>query len=61
MLGVIAGRDPMDTTSADVPVPDYTAALTGDLKGARLGVPRALFGKGLDDDIKSAVENAIDV
>jgi len=61
VLGVIAGRDPMDTTSADVPVPDYTAALTGDLKGARLGVPRALFGKGLDDDIKSSVENAIDV
>jgi len=61
VLGVIAGRDPMDTTSADVPVPDYTAALTGDLKGARLGVPRALFGKGLDDDIKHAVENAIDV
>jgi aspartyl-tRNA(Asn)/glutamyl-tRNA(Gln) amidotransferase subunit A len=42
----------MDTTSANVPVPDYTAALTGDLKGARLGLPRALFGKGLDDDIK---------
>ena len=61
VLGVIAGRDPMDTTSADVPVPDYTAALTGDLKGARLGVPRALFGKGLDDDIKNSVENAIDV
>ena len=61
VLGVIAGRDPMDTTSADVPVPDYTAALTADLKGARLGVPRALFGKGLDDDIKSSVENAIDV
>ena len=61
VLGVIAGRDPMDTTSADVPVPDYTAALTGDLKGAHLGVPRALFGKGLDDDIKSSVENAIDV
>ena len=61
VLGVIAGRDPMDTTSADVPVPDYTAALTGDLKGARLGVPRALFGKGLDDDVKSSVENAIDV
>jgi len=61
VLAVIAGRDPMDTTSADVPVPDYTAALTGDLKGARLGLPRALFGKGLDDDIKNAVEKAIDV
>ena len=37
VLGVIAGRDNHDTTTADVPVPDYTASLTGDLKGARLG------------------------
>src|SRR5690242_2538112 len=43
VLGVIAGRDNQDSTTADVPVPDYTAALTGDLKGARLGFPRALF------------------
>ena len=52
VLGVIAGRDRLDSTTADVPVPDYTAASTGDLKGARLGFPRALFGKGLDDEVK---------
>ena len=43
VLGVIAGQDPRDATTADVPVPDYTA-LTGDLRGARLGFPRALCG-----------------
>jgi aspartyl-tRNA(Asn)/glutamyl-tRNA(Gln) amidotransferase subunit A len=61
VLGVIAGRDPQDSTSADVPVPDYTASLTGDLKGARLGFPRALFGKGLDDEVKRSVESVVDV
>src|ERR671927_183740 len=61
VLGVIAGRDPHDATSADVPVPDYTASLTGDLKGARLGFPRALFGKGLDDEVKNSVESVVDV
>ena len=61
VLGVTAGRDPHDSTSADVPVPDYTASLTGDLKGARLGFPRTLFGKGLDDEVKQLVENVVDV
>lgn len=61
VLGVIAGRDPHDATTADVPVPDYAAALTGDLKGARLGFPRKLFGEGLDDDVKESVESVVEV
>jgi aspartyl-tRNA(Asn)/glutamyl-tRNA(Gln) amidotransferase subunit A len=61
VLGVIAGRDSHDATTADVPVPDYAASLTGDLKGARLGFPRALFGKGLDDEVKNSVESVVDV
>ena len=40
VLGVIAGRDPADSTSADAPVPDYTAALNGNVKGLKLGLPR---------------------
>ena len=60
-LGVIAGRDRHDATSADVPVPDYTAALDGNLKGARLGFPSALFGKGLDAEVGNAVKNVVDV
>ena len=61
VLGIIAGRDPRDATSADVPVPDYTALLTGDVKGVRLGFPRALFGKGVDDEVKHSVESVVDV
>ena len=61
VLGVIAGHDPHDATSADVPVPDYTASLTGDIKGIHLGFPRGLFGKGLDDEVKDSVAKVIDV
>ena len=61
VLGVIAGRDSHDATTADVPVPDYVAALTGDLSGARLGFPRALFVQGLDEEVKVSVEKVIDV
>jgi len=60
-LGVIAGRDRHDATTADVPVPDYSAALDGDLKGARIGFPRALFGKGLDEEVGNAVKSVVDV
>jgi aspartyl-tRNA(Asn)/glutamyl-tRNA(Gln) amidotransferase subunit A len=61
VLGVIAGRDPHDATTADVPVPDYVASLAGDLKGARLGFPRALFGEGLDESVGNAVKSVVDV
>jgi aspartyl-tRNA(Asn)/glutamyl-tRNA(Gln) amidotransferase subunit A len=61
VLTVIAGRCRHDSTSADVPVPDYTASLTGDVKGARLGFPHSLFGKGLDDEVKQSVESVVDV
>jgi aspartyl-tRNA(Asn)/glutamyl-tRNA(Gln) amidotransferase subunit A len=65
VLGVIAGRDPHDATTADVPVPDYTASLTGnmpgELKGARLGFPRALFGEGLDAEVGDSVKAVVDV
>jgi aspartyl-tRNA(Asn)/glutamyl-tRNA(Gln) amidotransferase subunit A len=60
VLQVIAGRDAMDSTSADVAVPDYAALLSVDIKGKRLGVPRAWFGEGLAEDVRSAVEGAIE-
>jgi len=59
-LSVIAGRDPRDATTADVPVPDYVSELTGDLRGARIGVPRELFGEGLDAGVRASVEAAIE-
>jgi aspartyl-tRNA(Asn)/glutamyl-tRNA(Gln) amidotransferase subunit A len=61
VLQTIAGRDERDATTADVEVPDYVANLGGgDLKGARIGVPRALLGEGLDADVRARVEEAID-
>lgn len=61
VLRIIAGRDPHDATTADVTVPDYIAALQGDIKSARIGFPRALFGAGLDAEVRASVEAAVDV
>jgi aspartyl-tRNA(Asn)/glutamyl-tRNA(Gln) amidotransferase subunit A len=60
VLGTIAGRDPHDATTADVAVPDYAAEIAGDIKGARIGVPRELFGEGLDAEVRERVESAIE-
>ena len=59
VLRVIAGRDPHDSTSADVPVPDYEAELDRPLKGMKVGVPREYFGAGLDPEVRAKVEAAI--
>lgn len=61
MMNVIAGHDPCDSTSADVPVPDYTKALKKkDLKKLRVGVPREYFAEGLDPEVEHAVREAIE-
>jgi aspartyl-tRNA(Asn)/glutamyl-tRNA(Gln) amidotransferase subunit A len=60
VLKVVAGRDERDSTSADVEVPDYSAGLSHDIRGKRIGVPRALFSEGLDDDVRHAVETGIE-
>jgi aspartyl-tRNA(Asn)/glutamyl-tRNA(Gln) amidotransferase subunit A len=59
ILKTIAGRDPLDSTSADVPVPDYTAEIGKPVGGLRIGVPAEYFAEGLDPEVKAAVENAI--
>lgn len=59
MLRTIAGRDPLDSTSADVPVPDYTQEIGKPVRGLRLGIPKEYFGEGLDPEIRTAIENAI--
>jgi aspartyl-tRNA(Asn)/glutamyl-tRNA(Gln) amidotransferase subunit A len=56
IFGAIAGRDPRDATSAAGPVPDYTAALTGDIAGLRVGVPRGLLDEGVEPGVKEAFE-----
>ena len=59
VLGIIAGRDPMDSTSADVPVPDYVAELEKPVRGLKIGVAKEYFGDGLDHEVRKAVEAAI--
>jgi aspartyl-tRNA(Asn)/glutamyl-tRNA(Gln) amidotransferase subunit A len=59
VLRAIAGRDPMDPTSANVPVPDYVAELEKPVRGLRLGVPKEYFGERLDPEVRQAVEDAI--
>lgn len=61
LLGVIAGHDPRDSTSANVPVPDYLKALKRkDLKRVKVGVPVEYFGEGLDPEVEQAVRTAIE-
>jgi aspartyl-tRNA(Asn)/glutamyl-tRNA(Gln) amidotransferase subunit A len=59
LLKHIAGRDPMDATSADVPVPDYLAEIGRAVTGLRLGLPKEYFGEGLEAEVRSAVEAAV--
>ena len=59
VLRTIAGRDPMDSTSADVPVPDYAAELDKPVGGLKIGVAKEYFGEGLDREVRKAVEDAI--
>lgn len=59
VLKHIAGRDPMDSTSANVAVPDFEQEIGKPVKGLKLGVPAEYFGEGLDPEIRAAVEQAI--
>ncbi len=60
VLEIIAGRDPHDATTADVPVPNYIGETEKSIEGLRLGVSRSLMGEGLDDEVRAAIEKAID-
>jgi len=59
VLSVIAGADAADATSAPEPVPDYAAGLTGDIRGARVGVPSRLLDSGVDPDVSHALKTAL--
>lgn len=58
ILQIIAGKDPYDATSSPEPVPDYLGSLHKPIKGTLVGIPRELFGKGLSEEIKKALEAA---
>ncbi|PJF21391.1 MAG: Asp-tRNA(Asn)/Glu-tRNA(Gln) amidotransferase GatCAB subunit A [Phototrophicales bacterium] len=60
LLQVMAGHDPLDSTSMPDPVPDYLAALTGDIRGLKIGIPKEYFVEGMQPEVESAVRVAID-
>ncbi len=59
LLDEMAGFDPRDSTSADVPVPDYVDALDDDIAGLRIGLPKEYFGAGLDSGVAASIHDAI--
>lgn len=61
LLQAIAGHDPQDSTSANVDIPDYISALTGDVKGLRVAVPKEYMGEGVDPQVREAVVAALKV
>ena len=59
MLQTMAGFDEKDSTSVDLPVPDYCAVLNDSLEGLRIGLPKEFFGEGLDADISRLIDEAV--
>ncbi|NOU92639.1 Asp-tRNA(Asn)/Glu-tRNA(Gln) amidotransferase subunit GatA [Paenibacillus sp. LMG 31456] len=61
LLQAIAGYDPKDSTSAKVDIPDYLSALSGDVKGLRIALPKEYMGEGIDPQVREAVQSALKV
>ena len=60
-LKAIAGYDEMDSTSVDLPVPDYTKSLSNDVKDIRIGIPKEYFIEGMDREVEDSVKAAVNV
>ena len=61
VLQAMAGHDPLDSTSLDLPVPDYSATLNDGVRGLKLGVPQEYFVEGMDPQVEARVRAAIEV
>ncbi|CCQ92520.1 glutamyl-tRNA(Gln) amidotransferase (subunit A) [[Clostridium] ultunense Esp] len=61
VLQVIAGHDPQDSTSAKVEIPDYLSALTGEIRGLKVGLPKEYLGEGIDHEVRQRVYEAVKV
>ncbi len=59
VMNAIVGHDPLDSTSANVPAPDYTSFLNKSVKGMRIGLPKEFFGEGMEPEVRSAVDAAV--
>ena len=60
LLNMIAGHDEKDTTSIDVEKKDYTKALKNDVKGLKIGIPKEYYGEGINQEVKEALEKAVE-
>lgn len=61
LMQILAGKDPHDGTTPDVPVPDYLAATKGGLKGLKIGLPKEYFIDGTDPEVMAAVRKTVDL
>ena len=61
LLNIIAGHDEKDTTSMNIPKKDYVKALSGDIKGLKIGVPKEFFGDGINKEVKEKLYEAIEI
>lgn len=59
LTGLICGYDPRDSTSVNQDVPDYTKSLSGDIRGLKIGIPKEYFVAGLDSEIKTIIQEAV--
>lgn len=59
LMNMIAGHDPLDSTSAPVPLPDFTAVLDKDIKGMKIGIPKEYFIEGMNEEVERVVRDAI--
>jgi aspartyl-tRNA(Asn)/glutamyl-tRNA(Gln) amidotransferase subunit A len=59
VMNIITGHDPKDSTSADIPVPDFTRSLVKDVKGMKVGIPKEYFIEGMDPEVDKAVREAV--
>ena len=60
LLNLITGHDEKDTTSVDIPKKDYVKALTGDIKGLKIGVPKEFFGEGINEEVKAKLTETLE-
>jgi aspartyl-tRNA(Asn)/glutamyl-tRNA(Gln) amidotransferase subunit A len=61
IMNIISGKDEFDSTSCEVETPDFLESLKGEIKGLKAGIPKEYFIEGLDDEVKSAVGEAVEV
>ncbi len=59
MLGVMSGKDPLDSTSEDIAVPDYASGIKRGIKGLKIGIPDEYFIQGMDKEVEALVDDAI--